>query len=109
MEDCVFCKIVQGTIPATVSYEDDIVVGFLDIHPVAPGHTILIPKKHFRWFQDLPDDISDHLFRITKQLARTLKKETSADYIHLSIVGKDVPHVHAHLIPRNFSEHVEAA
>ena len=107
--DCIFCKIIAGEIPAQKTYEDDVVLAFLDIHPVAPQHTILIPKAHYRWFQDLPDDISDHLFRVAKKLATTLKEETGTDYIHLSFVGKDVPHVHAHLMPRTMHDTLPAA
>ncbi len=99
MENCIFCKIVAGEIPAQKTFEDDEFIAFLDIHPNAPGHTLLIPKAHHQWFQDLPDDLSDNLFRRAKMLAQKLKSEYSADYIHLSIVGKDVPHVHVHLIP----------
>lgn len=104
MPDCIFCKIAKGEIPAQKTYEDDTVVAFLDIHPKAPGHTLLVPKAHYQWFDELPDDISDHLFRVAKKLARTLKENRPADYVHLSIVGKDVPHVHVHLIPRTLSE-----
>ena len=78
----------------------------LDIHPKAPGHTLLIPKAHYQWFDELPDDLSDHLFRTAQVLARELKRKDGTDYVHLSIVGKDVPHVHIHLIPRKLSEPV---
>jgi histidine triad (HIT) family protein len=99
MENCIFCKIGRGEIPAKKTYEDEKVLAFLDINPKAPGHTLLIPKAHYEWFQELPDDLSDHLFRVSKRLATELKASYGADYVHLSIVGKDVPHVHVHLIP----------
>jgi len=107
MDTCIFCNIAQGNIPSQRVYEDDRSVAFLDIHPKAPGHTLLIPKEHYQWFDELPDDLSDHLFRVAKQLAREFKQQATTDYVHLSIVGKDVPHVHIHLIPRKLSEHVE--
>lgn len=107
-ENCIFCKIVAGTIPAQKTYEDENVVAFLDINPKVPGHTILIPKAHYEWFQDLPDEVSDPLFRISKTLAKQLKTERSADYVHLSIVGRDVPHVHLHLMPRKLHEQLPA-
>ena len=106
MENCIFCKIASGEIPSKKVYEDDQVFAFLDIHPKAPGHTLLIPKAHYQWFDELPDDLSDHLFRTAKVLARELKRKDGTDYVHLSIVGKDVPHVHIHLIPRKLSEPV---
>lgn len=76
-------------------------IAFLDIHPKGPQHTLLIPKEHYSWFYDMPDELSDHLFRTAKKLALNLKKETATDYVKLSLDGKDVPHVHVHLIPQN--------
>ncbi|MEI6864360.1 MAG: HIT domain-containing protein [Candidatus Adlerbacteria bacterium] len=101
MSDCIFCKIIAGEIPSNKTYEDDNFVAFLDIHPQAPGHTLLIPKEHHQWFYDVPDELSDQLFRQAKTLAKKLKNEYNADYVRLSIVGIDVPHVHLHLIPQN--------
>lgn len=100
MENCIFCKIASGEIPAEKTHEDEHVIAFLDIHPKAPGHTLLIPKNHYPWFYELPDDLSDHLFRTAKLLARELKNVHEADYIQVSIVGTDVPHTHVHLIPQ---------
>lgn len=100
MENCIFCKIVSGDIPAQKTFENDSVVAFPDIHPKAPGHTLLIPKEHHTWFQDMPDRLYDEVFRAVKTLTQKLKAEYRADYVQLSIVGKDVPHTHIHLIPR---------
>lgn len=99
MEGCIFCKIAKGQIPSNKVFEDEDFIAFLDIKPTAKGHTLLIPKEHYQWFQDTPDELSDALFRHAKLLAKKLKEEYAADYIHLSIVGKDVSHVHVHLIP----------
>jgi histidine triad (HIT) family protein len=105
MEDCIFCKIGQGDIVTEkTEYEGGAIISFLDIHPSAPGHTLVIPRMHYHWFYELPDEISDKLFRACKTIAKKLKEDTGADYIHLSIVGKDVPHVHVHLIPRKFGD-----
>lgn len=99
MEDCIFCKIVAGQIPGSKVYEDDEVLAFLDIHPKGPGHTLLIPKAHYRWFEQMPDELYDKVFRAAKKLSLDMK-ERGADHVQLSIVGKDVPHAHVHLIPR---------
>lgn len=99
MENCIFCKIVRGEIPAKKVYEDEFTIGFLDTHPKAPGHTLLIPKDHYKWFLDLPDNIYDKLFQSAKKVGLNLKKEYEADYIRLGIVGTDVDHTHIHLIP----------
>jgi histidine triad (HIT) family protein len=104
MEDCIFCKIAAGQIPAEKIYEDDKVVAFLDIHPKAPGHTLLIPKAHYQWFQDMPDDLYGDLFRAAKKIALDLKKKYAADYIRVGIVGTDIPHAHIHLIPQRLGE-----
>ena len=106
-DNCIFCKIAKGEIPAEKIYEDDASVAFLDISPKAPGHTLLIPKAHYQWFQDTPDDISDPLFRTAKSVARDLKEKYAADYVRLSIVGTDVAHVHIHLIPQKLAEKVQ--
>ena len=100
MPDCIFCKIARGEVPVEKMFENDSFIAFPDIHPKAPGHTLLIPKAHYPWFQDLPDDLYGELFRTAKILAKKLKEDQKADYIHLSIVGKDVPHAHIHLIPQ---------
>ena len=85
-------------------YEDDKVVAFADIHPVAPGHTLLIPKAHYQWFYEVPEEISNAWFNAAKKLGKELKDKYGADYVRLSIVGKDVPHAHLHLIPQKLSE-----
>jgi histidine triad (HIT) family protein len=104
MDDCIFCKIAKGEIPADKVYEDDTVVAFLDIHPKAPGHTLLIPREHHRWFIDMPDALSDDVFRAAKKVAKDLKQKYDADFVRLGIVGTDVPHVHIHLIPQKFDD-----
>ena len=106
MENCIFCKIVAKELPSTITYEDDTLLAFLNINPVTLGHLLLIPKTHYRWFEEMPDELSSHVFNIAKQLTKEMKKKEGTDYVHLSIVGKDVPHVHVHLIPRKLSENV---
>jgi histidine triad (HIT) family protein len=69
-----------------------------------PFLTLLIPKEHHQWFYEVPDHISDTWFSAAKQLAKRLKDEHHADYVKLSIVGKDVPHAHIHLIPQKQSD-----
>lgn len=102
-DDCVFCKIAKGEISADKLYEDDNFLAFLDIEPKAPGHTLLIPKVHHRWFYDMPDDEYIALFMKAKELIPELKEKYKTDYVKLGIVGTDVPHVHIHLIPRNIA------
>ncbi len=102
--NCIFCKIAHKEIPKEFLYEDENFLAFLDIHPRAAGHTLLIPKDHYRWFTDMPDEVSDKFFHTAKQLAQKLKDEYKADYVRLGIVGVDVPHTHIHLIPLKLSD-----
>ncbi len=104
MDNCIFCKIIAGEIPAYKVYEDDQVLAFLDIHPVSTGHTLLIPKNHYEWMQDVPDDVLAYSFLKTKNLMKSLKENLNCDYIQISVVGKDVPHFHIHLMPRMLTD-----
>ena len=102
--NCIFCKIAQDEIPTQKGHhENGDIFSMLDIHPLAPGHTLVIPSVHYRWFYEVPDDLSDKLFRVAKNLAPGLKEKYNADYVRLEVVGKDMPHVHVHLIPEKIS------
>lgn len=101
--NCIFCKIISKEIPAQVVYEDEHSIAFLDIHPVAKGHTLLIPKKHYPWFYDVPSDIAQSWFTAAQTLANKLKGEYRSDYVELKIIGVDIPHAHIHLIPRKLT------
>lgn len=98
--DCIFCKIINGEIPAAKVYEDEKILAFLDINPVSNGHILLIPKEHYQMISDLPDELLSYLFVKAKELMRKLKKAMKADFVVLSVVGIDVPHFHIHLLPR---------
>lgn len=100
-EDCIFCKIATGEIPSRkVHHEGNEVVSFLDINQEVPGHTLVIPVGHYQWFYELSDEVANKLFRAVRHIAQELKEEMKADYIQLSVVGIDIPHVHIHLLPR---------
>ncbi len=103
--NCVFCKIARGEIPATKVYEDDRVIAFLDIGPLAEGHTLLIPKRHFGDIRDADGDILADLLRIVPRLARAIMQATGASGLNLlqntgASSGQAVFHLHFHLIPR---------
>ncbi len=103
-EKTIFKKIIDKEIPATIVYEDEIFLAFLDIAPVSKGHTLLIPKEEYTWMQDLPDELVGQLFIKAKELMMAIKQGLLCDYVQISVVGKDVPHVHIHLIPRFFND-----
>ncbi len=102
--DTIFSKIIRGEIPCTKIYEDEESLAFLDINPVTKGHTLLIPKEPYVWMQDVPDELLASLFVKTKKLMTAIKSGLMCDYVQISVVGKDVPHFHIHLIPRYFDD-----
>ena len=106
MKDCIFCKIIAGEVPSEkVHHDNKKAVSFPSIHPARPGHMLVVPTEHHRWFWEMPDDIANDLFKTARELAKDLKEKMKTDYVQLSIVGKEVPHVHLHLIPRMLTDH----
>ncbi|MFA5997796.1 MAG: HIT domain-containing protein [Candidatus Paceibacterota bacterium] len=99
MENCIFCKIVSGEIPATKIYEDENFLAFLDIHPQTPGHTQVIPKAHYRWVWDVPN-VGDY-FELVKKIAQAQRKAFGTEWILSKIVGDEVPHAHIWVFPSN--------
>lgn len=103
--DCLFCKIAGKTIPSEVIYEDDSVLAFLDIHPLSPGHTLIVPKVHSENILDLPDEEAAKAFvsvkKVTALLSEKLKpKGFTIGINHGRIGGQLVDHLHIHVIPR---------
>jgi histidine triad (HIT) family protein len=96
MEDCVFCKIVRKEIPATVVYEDDGFLAFMDIHPRAAGHVQVIPKEHFRWVWDVPN-IGDY-FEVVKKIAKA-QQLAFHESVRSRVMGDEVHHAHVWLFP----------
>jgi histidine triad (HIT) family protein len=104
--ETIFGKIIRGEIPATKVYEDEKFLAFLDINPVTKGHTLLIPKEHFVWIHEAPDDLVGHIFVKAKNIINAMRKSLPCDYVQVGVVGNEVPHFHIHLIPRMLSEEV---
>ncbi|MFZ1970640.1 MAG: HIT family protein [Candidatus Nanoarchaeia archaeon] len=99
MENCVFCKIIKGEIPAVKIWEDEKHIAMLDINPIKPGHVLLIPKKHSEYIFDLDDKEYNLLMVKAKEIAKKLKLKLNSKRIGLAIEGFGVPHIHVHLIP----------
>jgi histidine triad (HIT) family protein len=104
MEDCIFCKIVKGEIPSYKVYEDDNYLAFLDINPQSPGHTQVIPKKHYRWVWDLSTgrqaqpNVGEY-FEVAKKIALAVGKAFNTDFVLSKIVGDEIPHAHIWIFP----------
>lgn len=99
MEDSIFTKIIKGEIPCHKIYEDDSTLAFLDIHPVQPGHTLVIPKKQIEFVWDLPDEDYRAVMMTSKKVALRLRNILKVPYVSERVVGVDVPHAHVQLIP----------
>ena len=97
--DCVFCKIINKEIPAEVVYEDNDFLAFLDINPRSPGHVQVIPKNHFRFVWDVPEEKIGDYFKVVKKIALAQKKAFGQDIIHGRVEGKEVPHAHFWVYP----------
>jgi histidine triad (HIT) family protein len=99
MQDTIFTKIVKGDIPAAKIYEDDKTLAFLDIHPVQPGHTLVIPKRQVEFMWDLEDEDYQAVMATVKKVATRLRATLTAPYVGVKVIGIDVPHAHVHVIP----------
>lgn len=101
MENCIFCKIVNGEISCVKIWEDKNTFAFLDVNPINPGHLLVIPKKHSRTFyeEDEKDFIS--VMKTVKKMAEKINKNLKPKKVGLLIVGWDVDHTHVHVVPMN--------
>jgi len=104
-ESCVFCKIVRRELPASVIYEDEEVMAFLDIRPLAIGHALVIPKGHYVDIFDIPEKLLTQIQIVTKKISIPIKKATEADGISIiqqngKAAGQDIFHLHVHVVPR---------
>lgn len=95
----IFTKIVNGEIPAYKVAEDDHFLAFLDIFPVAKGHTLVIPKKEVDYLFDIEDDLYTGLQSFAKKVATGLKKAVPCEKVGVLVLGLEVPHAHIHLVP----------
>ena len=99
MENCIFCKIINKEIPAHIVYEDADFLAFLDIRPLSPGHTQVIPKKHVRFVWDY--DNAGAYFEIAKKIALAQRKAFNTDLIQSKIIGEEAHHAHIWIFPNN--------
>ena len=98
-DTCLFCRIAAGDLPAHKVYEDDQILAFLDLHPIRPGHTLVIPKEHHVWFEDLPEHLATAITTCTQRLARAMKRLYRVERVAMFYTGIHVPHAHAHVVP----------
>ena len=100
-----FEKIVKGEAPSHKIYEDDVVYAFLDINPLSKGHSLVIPKKHVTFLDEMDDDTAGRIGRVLPKIARAIMKVTGCSAYNIlqnngSMAHQVVPHVHFHIIPK---------
>ncbi len=95
----IFTKIIKGEIPSYKVFEDDLTYAFLDINPVEPGHTLIVPKVEIDYFIDVPEPYYSAVFKNAKIISRAIQEATGCKRVGTVILGWDVPHFHYHLIP----------
>ncbi len=105
MSDCLFCKIIDGSIPSTKIYEDEYVYAFMDISPLTKGHTLLIPKEHVANVFEMSEDTAANLFKVAPRIANAIKDSFKPAGMNLlnnngAPAGQSVFHFHLHFIPR---------
>ena len=103
--DCLFCKIANKEIKSDIVYEDDDIIAFLDINPVHPGHTLVVPKKHSETIFDTDEETLKKIIAVVKKVAHAIKEATNCD--GLNVVQNNyraghqvIGHIHFHVIPR---------
>ena len=109
MPDCIFCRIVQGQLPAARVLETPAVLAFLDIAPVNYGHTLVIPKVHYQNLLELPDELWTEMGQISRRVAQALRATLYSQGFNIGMnnfeaAGQVVFHAHIHVIPRYFSD-----
>ena len=111
MDNCVFCRILAGELPAHIVYEDDLVVGFLSLEQPNPYKVLVVPREHVETVYDLNDELAGAIFQATAKIARGVRDVSKCDGMNLvQSNGKaglqDVFHFHLHIVPRFFGDNI---
>lgn len=111
MEQCIFCKIAGGEIPAATLYEDEDFRVILDLGPASKGHALILPKRHYANIYELPDEMASKAMVLAKKMATVMTKALGCDGFNIvqnngEVAGQTVFHFHMHLIPRYVGDQV---
>lgn len=98
-KECLFCRIIRREVAAHIIYEDARILAFLDRNPIRPGHTQIVPKEHFAYFDDAPADVLAATIAVGQNLARAMKRTLRVPRVAFLFTGGDIAHVHAHAVP----------
>ena len=104
-DECTFCQILKGESPASLTYEDDSIVAFMDIQPITHGHMLVVPRQHAVLMSEVDETVAMRSFRIARELAVLVRRTLGARGVNLFVADgevafQDVPHFHVHVIPR---------
>ena len=104
MNDCIFCKIINGELPSKTVYEDDLIKVIMNINPNTNGHLLVLPKEHYINIMDIPDEVVTHSLKVIREtLFPLLKERLNCEGLTLAEnneLGQEIKHFHIHLIPR---------
>jgi histidine triad (HIT) family protein len=95
----IFTRIIDGEIPGTFVWRDDLCVAFLSINPLRPGHTLVVPKEEVDHWIDCPPELANHLFTVSREIGTALQSAFNPTRVGFMIAGLEVPHLHFHLVP----------
>jgi len=106
MADCIFCKIISGEIPCEKIMDDEYSISFMDVGPLAEGHTLLIPREHYETLDQVPADVAGRMLKNLPILVNAVQRATDCEGVNVlqnngTVAHQEVPHVHFHIIPRN--------
>lgn len=110
-EECLFCKIISGEVPSFTVYEDDLFKVILDRFPAAPGHVLILPKKHYANIFELGEEEAREIYPLAQKIAKVIKEAVNADGINIvqnngDAAGQSVYHFHLHIVPRKIDDGV---
>jgi histidine triad (HIT) family protein len=97
--DCIFCRIARHEIAAHIVHEDNRLIAFLDRGPIRPGHTQIVPRDHFPYFDEAPAAIVSSMTLLGQEIAAALKRQYRVPRVAFLFTGGDIAHVHAHVVP----------
>jgi histidine triad (HIT) family protein len=97
----IFSRIISGEIPCYKIAEDEHFIAFLDVNPVAEGHTLVVPKKEVDYIFDLDTETYQNLFLFAQKIAKAIHRAVPCRKVGVSVIGLEVPHTHVHLVPIN--------
>jgi histidine triad (HIT) family protein len=107
--DCLFCRIGRGEIACHAVHEDDEVLAFLDIHPIRTGHTLVIPRRHYPWFEETPPSVAGRITMVAQRLAREMKQLYGVERVAMLYTGIHIAHAHAHVVPMHHIHDITSA